>query len=174
MIRRPVVAVIGNAKATPAQCTLAEELGRLLVEHGCRVLTGGLGGVMEAASRGARSAANYGDGDVIGILPGDDAALANEFVDIAIPSGMGFARNVLIVRTAAAVIAVGGGAGTLSEIAHAWQADRIIVVLTGEGISGEFGGRALDDRPRPPILKALSARSAVELVLENLGARDSG
>lgn len=174
MTRRPIVAVIGNAKATPAQCALAEEVGRLLVEHGCRVLTGGLGGVMEAASRGAHSAANRSDGDVIGILPGDDATLANEFVDIAIPSGMGFARNVLIVRTAVALIAVGGGAGTLSEIAHAWQADRIIVALTAEGISGELGGRALDDRPRPPILKALSARSAVELVIENLGVRHLG
>ena len=168
MTRRPIVAVIGNAQATPAQCALAEELGKLLVEHGCRVLTGGLGGVMEAASRGARGAANRTDGDVIGILPGDDPALANEFVDIAIPSGMGFARNVLIVRTAVALIAVGGGAGTLSEIAHAWQADRTIVALATEGFSGELAGRALDDRPRPPILKALTAQAAVELVIERL------
>lgn len=170
MTRRPIVAVIGTAEATPEQAALAEELGRLLVEHGCRVLTGGLGGVMEAASRGARGAANHTDGDVIGILPGDDPAQANEFVDIVIPSGMGFARNVLIVRSAAAVVAIGGGAGTLSEIAHAWQADRTIVALATEGFSGEFGGRALDDRPRVPILRALTARSAVELVLESLGS----
>jgi uncharacterized protein (TIGR00725 family) len=173
-VRRPIVAVIGNAKASALQCALAEELGRLLVEHGCRVLTGGLGGVMEAASRGARAAANRTDGDVIGILPGDDPGRANEFVDIVIPSGLGFARNVLIVRTAVAVIAVGGGAGTLSEIAHAWQADRIIVTLGTDGFAGEYGGRALDDRSRPPILKALSAKSAVELVIESLGGGGSG
>lgn len=170
MIRRPIVAVIGTAKATPEQRALAEELGKLLVEHGCRVLTGGLGGVMEAASRGARGAVNHSDGDVIAILPGDDPAQANEFADIVIPSGMGFARNVLIVRTAAAVVAIGGGAGTLSEIAHAWQADRTIVALATDGFSGELAGRVLDDRPRPPILRATTPQSAVELVLESLRA----
>jgi len=107
---------------------------------------------------------------VIGILPGEEAALANEFVDIAIPSGMGYARNVLIVRTAAAVIAVGGGAGTLSEIAHAWQLNRPIVALDTDGFSGELAGRALDDRARPPIAKASTARAAVELALEGLRA----
>jgi uncharacterized protein (TIGR00725 family) len=125
---------------------------------------------MEAASRGAHRAANRTDADVIGILPGEDATLANEFVDIVIPSGMGYARNVLIVRTAAAVIAVGGGAGTLSEIAHAWQLDRPIVALDTDGFSGELAGRALDDRKRPPIAKASTPRAAVELVLEGLRA----
>lgn len=168
MTRRPIVAVIGAAHATSEQRVLAEELGRLLVEHGCRVLTGGLGGVMEAASRGARGAANHSDGDVIAILPGEDPGLCNEFVDIVIPSGMGLARNVLIVRSAAAVVAIGGGAGTLSEIAHAWQADRTIVALATDGFSGEFAGRALDDRPRAPILRATTPESAVELVLQSL------
>src|SRR5690606_26742727 len=84
---RPIVAVVGNRDATRAQCELAEDVGRLLVERGFRVLTGGLSGVMEAACRGARSASNWREGDVIGILPGSCAEAANPYVDIVIPSG---------------------------------------------------------------------------------------
>lgn len=168
MKRRPVVAVIGNGQATAAACAVAEELGRLLVERGFRVVTGGLGGVMEAASRGAQQAANKHDGDVIGILPGTDATSANPYVDIVIPTGMGLARNVLVVQTAAAVVAVGGGAGTLSEMAHAWQSDRLLVAIALDGVSGQFAGSSLDARDRPPILRANSAREAVDSVANGL------
>lgn len=171
MKRRPVVAVIGKGQAPASTCAVAEELGRLLVERGYRVVTGGLGGVMQAASRGAQQAPNKREGDVIGILPGPDALAANPYVDIVIPSGMGQARNVLIVQTADAVVAVGGGAGTLSEMAHAWQSDRILVALTVEGFSAQFAGRCLDERPRPPILRATSAVEAVALVASALAHR---
>ena len=165
---RPIIAVIGNRDATAAQCEFAEQIGRLLVERGFRVLTGGLGGVMEAASRGARSASNWREGDVIGILPGSSTGAANPYVDIVIPSGMGYARNVLIIQTAQALVAVGGGAGTLSEVALAWQSDKPIVALSVpelvQGVSGEFAGRALDARRRPPVLGATTAEEAVRLV----------
>ncbi len=163
---RPIVAVIGNGSASSEACALAQEVGRRLVEAGCRVLTGGLGGVMQAASRGAQLASNHADGDVIGILPGARREDANPYVDIVVPSGMGYARNVLIVQTAEALIAIGGGAGTLSELALAWQSDKPIVALDLPGFSGEFAGKALDGRPRREVLRATSAEAAVRLALE--------
>jgi uncharacterized protein (TIGR00725 family) len=128
-----VVAVIGNSQASAEALRIAEQLGRLVVERGWRLVTGGLGGVMEAAARGAHQARRYREGDVIGILPGSDPALANPWVDIAVPTGMGHARNVLVVATADAVVAIGGGAGTLSEMALAWQLGRPLVGLLVEG-----------------------------------------
>src|SRR5215211_7592544 len=95
--RRRVIAVIGNGRPTPVAEVVAEELGRLIVERGWRLVTGGLGGVMEAASRGAQRAHGYREGDVVGILPGGDARAANPHVDSVVPTNMGYARNVLVV-----------------------------------------------------------------------------
>jgi len=156
-----MVAVIGNGRASEEQQQLAEAVGRELVEHGFRVVTGGLGGVMLGASRGARQAHLYREGDVVGILPGDDSSLANPYVDIAIPSGMGYARNVLVVLAADGVIAVGGASGTLSELALAWQLGRPIVALRVSGYSGEFAGKSVDERPRAPVIGADTAHEAV-------------
>jgi uncharacterized protein (TIGR00725 family) len=128
-------------------------------------VTGGLGGVMEAASRGAHSAKGYREGDVVGILPVSDGAAANELVDIAIPTGMGIARNVLVVATADAVVAVGGGSGTLSEIAVAWQLGKPIVALELEGWSGRLAGEAIDARRSDVIHRARSAEEAVGVVV---------
>ncbi len=161
MARRRMVAVIGNGRASQEQEELAEAVGRELVEHGFRVVTGGLGGVMAGASRGARGAERYREGDVVGILPGDDSALANPHVDIVIPSGMGYARNVLVVLAADGVIAVGGASGTLSELALAWQLGRPIVALRVSGYSGEFAGKSVDERQRSPIVAADTAEQAV-------------
>lgn len=169
MSRRKMVGVIGNGRASRDQEKLAEAVGRELVERSFRVITGGLGGVMLGASRGARSAEGYREGDVVGILPGDDPAQANRFVDIVIPSGMGYARNVLVVQSADGVIAVGGASGTLSELALAWQLGRPIVALAVDGYSGEFAGRSVDDRQRPPILAADSAEEAVRKLAQALG-----
>lgn len=165
---RPIVAVVGNNDAGPEALAVAEALGRGLVERGFRLATGGLGGVMEAASRGAHSAAGYREGDVIGVLPSGDHASANRWVDIAIPTNLGYARNVLLVTMASAVVAVGGGAGTLTEIAMAWQLDRPIVALALPGWSEKLAGSAIDARVRPPILAAKSAEEAVELVARAL------
>lgn len=168
MNRRKVVAVIGKASAPPEVAAAAESVGREIVEQGWRLVTGGLGGVMEAASRGATRAPSYRDGDVIGLLPGADADAANPWVDIAIPTNLGYARNVLVVATADVVVAVGGGAGTLSELAMAWQLDKPIVALEVTGWSRRLAGQAIDERPRDPIARAGSPEEAIELVRKAL------
>ena len=119
------VAVSGGGDADPETCRLAEELGRALARRGAVVVTGGLGGVMEAACRGAKDAG----GTTIGILPSDDRADANPWVDVAVPTGLGEGRNVLVVRAADAVVALAGGFGTLSEIALALRLGRPVVGL---------------------------------------------
>jgi uncharacterized protein (TIGR00725 family) len=101
----------------------AEEVGRLLAERGAMLVCGGLGGTMEAACRGARA----GGGTTIGILPGLSRSDANPFVDVVVPTGLGEARNALVVRAADAVIALGGGYGTLSEIALALRAGKPVI-----------------------------------------------
>src|SRR3712207_603801 len=116
MVRGPVhVAVSGGGQAGEEACRMAEEVGRHLARLGAVVVTGGLGGVMAAASRGAKAE----QGTTIGILPGDDRDGASPWVDVAVPTGMEEGRNILVVRAADAVIAVAGEFGTLSEIALA-------------------------------------------------------
>lgn len=112
----PRVAVIGNGKPDPVTDGLAEEVGRLLAEAGAVVVCGGLGGVMEAACRGAAAAG----GVSIALVPGDDVGLANEWASLPIATSLvGEARNAVVVANAGAVIAIGGEYGTLSEIALA-------------------------------------------------------
>jgi hypothetical protein len=121
--RAPYIAVVGPGEATPEQAALAEEVGARLAEAGAVVVTGGLGGVMEAASRGARSKR----GMTVGLLPGDDRDAANGWVEIAIATGLGELRNGLIVRSVDGAVAIGGGAGTLSEIALALKLGKPVV-----------------------------------------------
>src|SRR5262245_64733047 len=123
MVSRPHVAVVGGGAPDPRITTLAQEVGRLLAKNGAVVVCGGLGGVMEAACRGAKSAG----GMTVGILPGLDRAEANPWVDVAIPTGLGEARNALVVRAADALIAIGGEYGTLSEIALALKTGKPVV-----------------------------------------------
>lgn len=144
-------AVVGAGRCTSSQAATAAAVGRGLAEIGFVVVTGGLGGVMEAASRGAREAG----GTSVGLLPGTDRATANPHVDVAIPTGMGEMRNVLVVRSADVVIAVGGGHGTLSEIAFALKTD-VPVIGIGTWDLGE------DDRP-DPVHRAEDAEQAVAL-----------
>jgi uncharacterized protein (TIGR00725 family) len=123
-VRRPdVIAVVGAAVAEPATLAVAEEVGAALAQAGYTVVTGGLGGVMEAASRGARSQL----GATIGILPGEDPDAANGWVELAIPTGLGEARNALVVAAARACVAVGGEYGTLAEIAFALRSGKQVV-----------------------------------------------
>lgn len=130
----PYVAVCGPASATEQEEEWAEQIGRKLGEAGAVVVCGGLGGVMDAAARGAAGAG----GTVIGILPGEDRRGASEHLTVAIPTGMGEARNALIARAADAVIAVGGEWGTLSEIALARKMGKPVVGLQ----TWELGDRA--------------------------------
>ena len=110
-----IIAVIGGSNCPSEIYALAEEVGRDVAQRGHMVVCGGLSGVMEAACKGAKSAG----GLTIGLLPGGNVRDANPYVDIPIATGMGYARNVIITRTAAVAIAVDGEYGTLSEIAHA-------------------------------------------------------
>ncbi|MCC6383242.1 MAG: TIGR00725 family protein [Dehalococcoidia bacterium] len=110
-----MIAVVGGDPCTPDEASVAFALGREIAGRGHVVVCGGRGGVMREACRGARTAG----GHTVGILPGEDAAQANEFVEFAITTGLGHARNAVVARTAAALIAVGGCYGTLSEIAFA-------------------------------------------------------
>jgi len=148
---RPCIAVIGDARLAgdDPRRSLAESIGRGLVDAGYRVVTGGMGGVMEAAHKGARESPNWFDGAGIGILPGSNISQANQFVDIAIPTGLDHARNAIVAHSAA-VIAIGGGAGTLSEMALAWTYGRLVIGLRCGGSSELLAGRRIDGRVRYP------------------------
>jgi hypothetical protein len=122
---KPIISVIGGGTCTDAEAMLAATVGRLLAEQGAVVVCGGLGGVMEAVAKGTRE----GRGTVIGILPGADPAAANAYIDIPLATQMGEMRNALVVQVAQALIAIGGGAGTLSELALAQRIGKPVVGL---------------------------------------------
>lgn len=171
--RRPVAAIVGGMRASEPVLEAAEAIGRGLANAGCRVATGGLGGVMTAASRGARHADGWFDGAVIGVLPGLVASEANPFVDVVVPTGMNYARNTILVAMADVVVAVGGGSGTLSEIALAWQHGKPIVALDlGEGWSARLAGEQLDGRREDRLHRAATAEDAVRLALSLLASRE--
>ncbi len=149
------VAVIGGQQASEEEERMAYEVGRGLAEAGAYLICGGLGGVMEAACRGAREAG----GLTIGILPGPFRGDANPYVDVTIATDMGQARNAIIVRTADSVIAVGGEYGTLTEMAMALKMGKRVVALNSWRIQRE--GR-FDDR----IIYAEDAGEALRLTLE--------
>jgi uncharacterized protein (TIGR00725 family) len=157
------IAVIG--KGTPDQelAPLAEEVGRLLAEARVVVVCGGLGGVMEAAARGASAAG----GTVIGVVPGDSTDEANPHCTHVVATGIGHARNLAVVSSGDAVIAVGGEWGTLSEFAFARVMGRPVVALRGWTVSGPG---AMEDAPG--IESAATPAEAVELALER--AADAG
>lgn len=124
MSRGPLIAVVGSSTCSSEEAEWATAVGRLVARAGAVLVCGGLGGVMAAAARGAREAG----GLTLGILPGTSREDANPYIDVALATGMGEMRNALLVRVAGAVIAIGGGWGTLSEIA---LAQRIKVPVVG-------------------------------------------
>lgn len=167
-VRRPVAAVIGSARADVAARACAEDLGAALVEAGFRVATGGLGGIMDAALAGARRAARYREGDTLAFLPTYNDAGASTHADVLIKTGMHHARGVVMIATADVVLAIGGRAGTMAELALAWELSKpVIVVGTTAGWASQLAGQALDDR-RPdrlhgPLQPPEAARLAWEL-----------
>jgi len=124
-VDRVQIAVVGAGTAGPELASLAEEVGKLLAERGATLVCGGLGGVMEAAARGAREAG----GTTIGILPGESRTDANPWIEHAVATGIGHARNLAVAASAEAVIAVGGEWGTASEIALARKLGRPVVLV---------------------------------------------
>lgn len=165
MRRRPQIAVVGAGSRADHLAPVAEELGRALVDEGYRVVCGGLGGVMEAVARGARASEAASGSDVIGLLPSLEAADANPFVDIVIPTGLSHGRNLLVVASADVVVVVGGRAGTLSEVALAWQLGKPVVALSLTGGWAErVAGQAIDDRRPDTVVAAGSVREALAAV----------
>jgi uncharacterized protein (TIGR00725 family) len=126
------VSVIGGGTVADERAEIAEATGRLLAQRGHTVVCGGMGGVMEAACRGAKAA----DGRTIGILPTERRADANEYVDLAIATGLGHARNALVAMNGDAVIAIGGSGGTLSEIGFSFVFDRPVAGLDTHDVPG--------------------------------------
>lgn len=155
MQRRRRIAVVGAANATPAELAAARAVGEALARHGAILVCGGLGGVMAAAADGARAA----DGLTVGILPTYDPDSADASIAIPIPTGLGQARNVVVVAAADAVIAIGGGAGTLSEIALALKLGRPVIGLGTWRLAAPDGAR-LD------LTGAHSPAEAVRLALD--------
>jgi len=151
-----MIAVCGAGHCGAALAALAEEIGRRAAEAGATLVCGGLGGVMAAACRGARSVG----GTTVGILPGDDTRAANPDVLIPIATGMGEARNVVIVRTADVVIAIGGEYGTLSEIALARKIGRVVIGLNTWDLGRDANGN-------PHIVAVDTPEAAVKAALAN-------
>ena len=172
MTRPLLITIIGKSArdakdpVPPRALVAAEEVGRLLARAGAIVVSGGLSGVMEAVSRGAKSAG----GLVIGVLPGFDKRDANAYVDIAFTTGMGFMRNTLTVRAADAVIMISGGIGTLNELTVAYE-DKPTVVLEGTGGWSDrvreiaYQGVHLEEAGRRVLYYAKTPKEAVDLAI---------
>ncbi|AGG06229.1 hypothetical protein C1G86_0560 [Dehalococcoides mccartyi] len=149
------VAVIGASKATSEEARLAEEVGKELALRQVTLVCGGMGGVMEAACRGA----SLNGGLTIGILPGNSREEANPYVQIPIVSSIGFARNIMVVKSAQAVIAIGGAYGTLSEIAYALQIELPVIALNSWSMSQ-------NGKSDSAVIKAENALEAVTKALD--------
>jgi len=152
---KKLIAVIGGGQCSSETTKLAEDVGRELAKQGAILVCGGLGGVMEAACRGASAEG----GMTIGILPGESRRSANPYVQIPIATGMGHARNVAVVKSAQAVIAIDGSYGTLSEIGHALQ-NGIPVIGLGTWSLSRNG------QPDEAIIVAKNPAKAVEIALD--------
>ena len=148
------IAVIGDAfvDLNSEKYELARKLGKALIDNEYRVVCGGLGGIMKAVSCGAYESEKKEAGDIIGILPGFGKEFSNEYIDISIPTGLDVIRNTIIANSDA-VIAIGGGAGTLSEMAFAWTFHRLIIAYRVDGWSGKLAGLKIDGRVRYPEIK---------------------
>jgi uncharacterized protein (TIGR00725 family) len=146
-----IIAVIGDSSCSPEEAKLAETVGELLAQQGVTIMCGGLTGVMEAVCRGAKSKG----GLTVGILPGQDSSMANPWVAIPVVTGIGEARNVAVVKSAQAVIAIGGSYGTLSEIAYALKSGIPVIGLNTWSLSRN--GREDDS-----IVRVQSATEAVD------------
>ena len=150
----PVISVVGPSSCSKEEAAIAKQLGQTIAERGAVLVCGGRGGVMHYACQGAID----GGGITIGVLPGADPGSGNPHLTVALPTGLGEARNAIVAQAGQSVIAVGGGAGTLSEIALAVKAGRRVVVLNSWQ-STLPGGQPL------PVIIADSPEHAVELAL---------
>lgn len=163
---KPIIAVIGpnSDKADNNALKIAEQIGKRIIDSGYRIMTGGKDGVMMAAFQGAKKSANYAEGLTIGVIPTYNSDDANPECDIIIATGIGFARNQIIVASADVIVAISGGAGTLSEISFAWQLNKPIVAITSsKGWSSKIG-RKLDSKDRDEIYNAKNVEEAIRFI----------
>ena len=151
-MRKHIVSILGsNSVVSDKALAQAELLGRAIVDNGWLLCSGGRSGIMEAASIGARKSSSWTGHQIIGVLPDETHGAGNQHLDIELPTGFGLARNALVVRFSDVCVALSGGAGTLSEIALAWQFERPVAVMSDSGgWSERLSGIALDHR-QPPI-----------------------
>lgn len=156
------IAIIGSRELSAQSLQIVESLACELVTSGYRTVTGGLGTLQKAVHRGAKSSPKRSDCDTIVLLPGFDPAPAVGHADVIIPTGLDAYRNALVANSEA-VIAVGGGAGTLSEIAFAWQFNRPIFAVGDEGWAHQLANATLDHRRKTPIIDC-SGWSVSEIV----------
>ncbi len=164
MVKRQILIIGHNDNGcTQAHKDIAYETGRLVAQKGAILVTGGMGGVMEAAARGAQESG----GTTLGIIPQDGMAHANNFSEVVVPTGLGFMRNFVNVYAAAGIIIIGGGVGTLSEMCAAYMHEKPMVAILGTGgMADKYAGQYLDHRQSINIESADSPRAAVERVLE--------
>ena len=155
-----IIGVIGYSSCSPEEAKLAESVGELLAQRGATIVCGGLGGVMEAVCRGAKSKG----GLTVGILPGNNSSTANPWVDIPLVTGLGEARNVVVAKSAQAIIAIGGNYGTLSEIAYSLKSSIPVIGLNTWSLSRN--GQEDDS-----IIKAQSATEAVDKAISLVKSR---
>jgi uncharacterized protein (TIGR00725 family) len=156
------ISVIGGSSCDAKTYKIAYQVGVRIAKSRAVLVCGGLGGVMEAACRGAKD----GGGVTIGILPGEDENSANKYVDIKIPTGLGYARNVLVVKTGHAIIAVNGSYGTLSELAYCLTYGKPVVGINTWNLENCHNGKG----NKPDICTAGSPEEAVKMAIEKAAA----
>jgi len=166
-MKKRQILVIGNNDngCTPELEKLAYDVGAQIAKSNSVLITGGLGGVMRAASRGAQESG----GITVGIIPQDNPSYANEFCDIVIPSGMGLTRDFLNALSADGVIVIGGGSGTLSEICAAYMYKKPIVALKNSGgTASKYSDGYLDHRKNVKIMGVETPQQAIKYILEQI------
>ena len=167
MTRKNQILVIGHDAegCTPVHEKMAYETGSEIAKSGAVLVTGGLGGVMEAASKGAHDAG----GLVVGIIPQNDPSSANEFCDIVIPTGMGHTRDFLTALSADGVIVIGGGSGTLTEVCASYVHKKPIASLRKSGdVAEKYADQYLDHRNHVKITGVDSPKEAVDYILKQI------
>ena len=153
---KPQIAIIGSRELSSVSLTLLKELAYELVSKGYRTVTGGLGSLQRTVHAGAKSNPQHTDCDTIVLLPGFDPEPAINHADVIIPTGLDAYRNALVANSEV-VVAIGGGAGTLSEIAFAWQFKRPIIAIGNEGWADRLAGESLDDRSELLVVDCTSS-----------------
>ena len=167
--RKIQITIIGNNEngTTPELAKIAYETGMEIAKSGAVLITGGLDGVMKAASHGAKD----GGGLAVGIIPQNDFSFANEYCDVVVPTGMGLARDFLTALSGDGVIIIGGGSGTLSETCAAYMHKKpIVAIRTSGGVAEKYADTYLDHRKNVMIIGVDSPKEAVRVILDKINS----